>query len=88
MPYQTLMPAYAGMFHLGPKGYGLLLTWAGLGALTAAAFLTAFGHRWRLGRAAMMGAFLFPVAMLAVSPPRFPYGAGLPVPLRPRADAI
>ncbi len=55
------------IFHLGPRGYGQLLTWAGIGALTAAVLLTGLGHRWRLGRAAMTGAFLFPIAMIAVS---------------------
>jgi MFS family permease len=68
MPYATLMPAVAkDVFHKGASGYGLLLTCAGIGALSSALLLTSLGHRWRLGRAVVFGAVLFPLALVALA---------------------
>ncbi len=68
MPYATLMPVFARqVFHVSAREYGFLFSAAGAGALTSATFLTWHGHRWRIGRLATTGAFLFPVALLAVS---------------------
>jgi MFS family permease len=68
MPYTTLMPVYARVaLHAGPQRYGFLFSAAGLGALTSAALLARFGHRWRVGRLVTIGSLIFPFAMMAVA---------------------
>ncbi len=66
--YATLLPVFAlDIFHTGSEGFGLLMSAYGLGALTSALALTAFGHRWPLGRLATVGSYWFPVALGAVA---------------------
>jgi len=66
--YATLLPVLAlDVFHTGSEGFGLLMSAYGLGALTSALALTAFGHRWPLGRLATVGSYWFPVALAAVA---------------------
>ena len=65
MPFQTLIPVFArDVLNMGPKGYGLLVSFAGIGALTGTlivASLGGFRHKGLLllGSAAALGAFLF-----------------------------
>ena len=65
MPYATLMPMFAReIFHLGPTGYGFLMSAPALGALVAATAMTAIGHRLRLGAITVLGSFIFPLALM------------------------
>lgn len=68
MPYTTLMPIFArDVLGVGPQGFGFLMSASGLGALTSALALTAFGSKWRLGLLTSIGSFSFPLALLLVS---------------------
>jgi MFS family permease len=68
MSYATLLPVFAeDVFHTGPKGCGFLMSSYAVGALTSAIAFSMLGHRWTLGRPLTFGAFVFPVALLAVS---------------------
>lgn len=65
MPYATLMPLFArDIFHMGPRGYGFLMSAPALGSLLAATSMAAIGHRFRLGPITMLGAFIFPLALI------------------------
>ncbi len=77
MSYATLLPVFArDVFHSGAEGYGFLLSAYAMGALTSALLLTAFGHRWPLGRLATVGSYWFPAALAGVAlAPR--YGVGV-----------
>ena len=67
MPYATLLPVFArDVFRTGPRGLGFMHSAYGLGAVTAALWLAARGHRWRLGALATGGSFLFAIALVAV----------------------
>jgi MFS family permease len=71
MPYATLMPLFArDIFHTGPQGYGFLMSTPAVGSVLAVTMTAAFGHRLRLGALTMVGAFVFPAALilLAVTP--------------------
>ncbi len=65
MPFQTLMPVFArDVLNMGPKGYGLLVSFAGIGALTGTLIVASLGdfrHKGLLllGSAATLGVFLF-----------------------------
>ncbi len=78
MSYATLLPVLAkDVFHAGAKGYGFLMSSYAFGALAAALSLSAFGHRWNLGRPLTVGTFLFPIALLAVAvAPRYGMAMG------------
>jgi MFS family permease len=68
MPYATLMPLFAKtIFHTGPRGYGLLLSAPAVGSLLAAVLMALIGHRYRLGRIAVLGSVLFPTALLMLT---------------------
>ena len=65
MPYATLMPLFArNVFHTGPRGYGFLMSAPALGSLLAATMMAAIGHRVRLGAITVVGAFVFPLALM------------------------
>jgi MFS family permease len=71
MPYAMLMPVFAGdIFHTGPQGYGILMSVPAVGSVLAVTMTAVLGHRIRLGTLTMVGAFLFPIALilLAVAP--------------------
>lgn len=66
MQYQTQMPAFAvEVYKVGAKGQGMLMSAAGLGALSAAAAVAAFGHRYRQGTIITFGSLLAPVGLMA-----------------------
>lgn len=66
MPYAVMMPAFAqDVLKVGPVGLGRLVSSAGVGALAVAVVLSLWGHRWRRGRLATIGAFVFPVGLMA-----------------------
>jgi MFS family permease len=68
MPYATLMPLFAqGVFHTGPRGYGLLMSAPAVGSLLAAGTMTVIGHRFRIGAITVLGSFVFPVALVLFS---------------------
>jgi len=68
MSYATLLPVFAkGVFHMGAKAYGFLLSSYAVGALTSALGLTALGHKWPLGRLVTVGSFWFPFALAGVA---------------------
>ena len=73
MPYTTLMPVFArDILHAGPRGFGLMLSATGAGALVTGIVLTSQGHRFRLGALATAGSLAFPLGLMAVSfAPRF-----------------
>jgi len=65
MPYATLMPLFArDIFHMGPRGYGFLMSAPALGSLLAATAMAALGHRFRLGPITVLGSFVFPLALI------------------------
>jgi len=58
--YLTMMPVIAReVLHTGASGYGLLLTFVGIGALTGALSLAALGSRIRRGRLFAITAYSF-----------------------------
>ncbi|MFN2636408.1 MAG: MFS transporter [Gemmatimonadaceae bacterium] len=58
--YLTMMPVVArDVLHTGASGYGLLLTFVGIGALTGALSLAAVGGRMRRGRLFNATAYAF-----------------------------
>jgi MFS family permease len=59
--YLTMMPVVArDVLHTGASGYGLLLTFVGIGALTGALSLAGLGARIRRGRLFNATAYAFP----------------------------
>ena len=59
--YLTMMPVVArDVLHTGASGYGLLLTFVGVGALTGALSLAGLGARIRRGRLFNVTAYAFP----------------------------
>lgn len=78
MPQATLLPLFAkNVFHMGPKGYGYMMSAYGLGALCSAVALTVFSNRLRLGALVTVGSFLFPVALLSLmAAPRYSFALG------------
>jgi len=59
--YLTMMPVVArDVLHTGASGYGLLLTFVGIGALTGALSLAGLGARIRRGRLFNVTAYAFP----------------------------
>ncbi len=78
VPYLTLMPVFArDVLGLGPSGYGTLLTFVGVGALTGALALAAFGQRVRPGRLLWVSSHLFAVILLLLSVVRGPILAAI-----------
>ncbi len=77
MSQRTLLPVFArDTFAVGPQGLGFMISAYAAGALSSAVSLSAFGHRWRLGRLVTFGSFLAPLALLALAgAPR--YGVAL-----------
>jgi MFS family permease len=65
MPYATLMPLFAReVYHVGPRGYGFLMSAPAVGSLLAASAMAALGHRFRLGPITVLGSFVFPLALV------------------------
>jgi MFS family permease len=61
--YVALLPIFAGdVLHIGPSGFGLLLSSIGAGALVAALTLATVGNRLRRGRMITIGALVFAAA--------------------------
>jgi MFS family permease len=66
--YITLMPAFArDILHAGAKGYGLLLTAGGIGAIMGSVLIASWGKRARRGFLMMGGSSLFGVLLIAFS---------------------
>jgi len=71
LAYVVILPVFArDTFAVGALGLGLMMVAHAVGAIIAAVFLTALGHRWRLGGLATAGSLLLPLALglLAVAP--------------------
>ena len=66
--YAVLMPAYArDVLHLGPNGYGALLSASGVGAVIGGLGVATVGHIFTPRKMALGGVYLFAVAVLALS---------------------
>jgi MFS family permease len=66
--YLTMMPVVArDVLHTGASGYGLLLTFVGIGALTGALSLAGLGARIRRGRLFNATAYAFPALTILFS---------------------
>lgn len=68
LQFATLMPALAKeVLGVGAKGYGAMMSATGVGALIAALSVAAIGHKFRQGIIVMVGAFVTPVGLIALS---------------------
>ena len=66
--YLTLMPVIArDVLHTGASGYGLLVTFVGIGAVCGALTLAALGSRVRRGKLFRMSAFAFAALLILFS---------------------
>lgn len=68
LQYASQMPALAeGVLKVGPKGLGMLVSGAGLGALAAALSVAAIGHLFRQQSMMLVGSLLAPIGILLLS---------------------
>jgi len=68
MPYAMLMPVFArDILHVGPRGLGILLSAAGIGALTGALSLAVFSNYKKKGRFVLVGSIVFTIAAILFS---------------------
>jgi MFS family permease len=75
-PVLALMPVVAKeMFRLGAGGYGLLLSFLGVGGLCGALGLAAVGHRVSRVRLLTVASMVWPVLLIAFSLTRVPWVA-------------
>jgi MFS family permease len=66
--YAVLMPAYArDVLHLGPNGYGALLSASGVGALIGGLGVATIGHVMTPRKMALGGVYIFAVSLIALS---------------------
>lgn len=66
--YLTLMPVIArDVLHTGASGYGLLVTFVGIGAVCGAVTLAALGNRVRRGRLLTISTFSFSTLLILFS---------------------
>lgn len=66
--YAVLMPAVArDVLHLGPNGYGVLMSASGIGALLGALGVATFGHIMPPRSLALGGVWIFAVALVGLS---------------------
>ena len=73
-PVLALMPVVAKeMFGLGPGGYGLLLSFLGIGGLSGALGLAAVGYRVSRTRLLAVASMVWPVLLIAFSFTRVPW---------------
>jgi MFS family permease len=76
VPVLALMPVVAReMFHLGAGGYGLLLSFLGVGGLFGALSLAGIGHRVSRTRLLIFASIVWPVLLIAFSLIRTPWVA-------------
>jgi MFS family permease len=68
MPYAMLMPVFArDILHVGPRGLGILLSAAGIGALTGTLSLAVFSNYKKKGRFVLVGSIVFTIAAILFS---------------------
>lgn len=68
MPYMTLLPVFADeVLGIGNEGYGLLVACTGVGALSGALTVAAFGDKVRRGRTMLLVMLLFGAMLLVFS---------------------
>lgn len=66
--YAVLMPAIArDVLHLGPNGYGVLMSASGIGALIGALGVATFGHIMSPRTMALSGVWIFAAALIGLS---------------------
>ena len=70
LPFRDLLPAVADVLGQGPKGFGLLLSMSGLGALLGSLVIAAWSNMRAKGKAYIVSGVAWgaAVALLAVSP--------------------
>jgi predicted MFS family arabinose efflux permease len=62
----TVMPVFADkVYHMGPKGLGMLMAATGVGALLGAVGTTALGHQFRQRTLVLFGGILSALSLLA-----------------------
>ena len=85
--YLTMMPVVArDVLHTGASGYGLLLTFVGIGALTGALLLASVGARIRRGRLFNATAYAFAGLVIVFSLARVHVAAFVLLSLDSRSD--
>jgi MFS family permease len=68
VPYLALMPVVArDLLHTGASGYGILLSFVGVGGVAGALVLAALGNRVRPGRVLNVAAYAFAVMLIVFS---------------------
>lgn len=68
LQYPSQMPAFAkGVLDVGPKGLGMLVSGAGIGALAAALFVATLGHKLRQQTMMTFGTLIVPGGVIALS---------------------
>ncbi|MFL5578021.1 MAG: MFS transporter [Gemmatimonadaceae bacterium] len=68
VPYLTLMPVVArDLLKTGAAGYGVLLSFVGVGGLAGALFLASAGQRFRRGRLLALSSLSFAAVLIAFS---------------------
>jgi MFS family permease len=73
IPYIALMPIFArDILHIGAKGLGIMMGFAGVGALIGALSLATYGGSGRKGFIAFFAAFVSALALLGFSLSRVP----------------
>ncbi|MFL6530687.1 MAG: MFS transporter [Chthoniobacterales bacterium] len=66
--YAVLMPAFArDILHLGPNGYGVLMSASGIGALVGALFVATFGDRMSPRGMALGGLWIFAGSVIGLA---------------------
>jgi MFS family permease len=69
--YAVMMPAYArDVLHLGPNGYGMLMSASGIGALIGGLGVATIGHVMTPRKLALGGVYLFAVSLIALAATR------------------
>lgn len=66
--FVALLPVYArDVFHSGPKGFGILSSASGIGALLGALLLARTGHYINRGKMLSAAALIYPIAIMILS---------------------
>ncbi len=66
--YAVLMPAFArDVLHLGPNGYGVLMSASGIGALVGALGVASYGDTFAPRNMALGGVWIFSVALVGLA---------------------
>lgn len=74
MPYMTLLPIFADdVLGTGNEGYGILVSFTGIGAMTGALTIAALAHMQNRGRTMLLVMMMFGVMLLCFSQSQTPW---------------